>query len=86
MPTIFIFFGLRFMFYSNEHLPVHIHVVKGKGKIKEYAVFQVVPKVNLIENNGLQPHELKIAEMVINENASIIEDSWNNFFGNGNKS
>lgn len=24
MPTIFIFFGFRFMFYGNDHLPVHV--------------------------------------------------------------
>ena len=42
MPTIFIFFGLRFMFFSNDHEPIHVHVVKGKGKIKEFAIYQGV--------------------------------------------
>lgn len=27
MPTIFIFFGFRFMFYSNDHEPIHVHVI-----------------------------------------------------------
>jgi len=27
MPTIFVFFGYRFLFYSNDHEPVHVHVV-----------------------------------------------------------
>ena len=35
MPLLFTFFGLRFMFYSNDHEPIHVHVVKGKGKIKK---------------------------------------------------
>ena len=26
MPTIFIFFGFRFMFYSNDHEPIHAHI------------------------------------------------------------
>jgi hypothetical protein len=39
MPTVFIFFGLRFMFYSDDHEPIHIHVVKGKGRIKEKAYY-----------------------------------------------
>lgn len=30
MPTVFIFFGMRFFFYSNDNVPVHIHVMKGK--------------------------------------------------------
>jgi hypothetical protein len=43
MPVIFVFFGLRFMFFSNDHLPIHIHVVKGKGSIKESAVISGTP-------------------------------------------
>jgi len=27
MPTVFIIFGLRFMFFANDHEPVHIHIV-----------------------------------------------------------
>lgn len=33
MPTIFILFGFQFMFYSNEHLPIHVHVKKG-GRVQ----------------------------------------------------
>ena len=85
MPTVFIFFGLRFMFYSNDHEPVHIHVIKGKGKVKEFAVYQVIPNITLIENKGLKSNELKIAEMVIDENKEIIIENWNRFFGKNTK-
>ncbi len=81
MPTLFVFFGMRFMFFSNDHAPVHIHVIKGKGKIKEYAIWQVEPEIVLVENNGLRPAELKIAEMVIEERRVLIVKSWNLFFG-----
>jgi hypothetical protein len=81
MPVIFVFFGLRFMFFSNDHEPIHIHVVKGKGKVVEFAKFQVIPEIKLLENNGLKSNELKLAEMVIEENAEIIQENWNNFFG-----
>ena len=29
MPTIFILFGFRFMFYANYHEPINVHVIKG---------------------------------------------------------
>lgn len=48
MPTIFRFFGFAFMFYANDHEPIHVHVVKGKQKTK----FTIKP-VQLVENNGL---------------------------------
>ncbi len=28
MPTIFMFFGFRFLFYSNDHEPIHVHITK----------------------------------------------------------
>ena len=80
MPTVFVFLGFRFMFYSNDHEPVHIHVVKGSGKVKEYAVYQVVPETILLTNKGLKSSELKMAEMIIEENREIIIENWNRFF------
>ena len=80
MPTIFSFFGLRFVFFSNDHEPIHVHVIKGKGAIKEYAVFQVVPEISLIENKGLSKQELQLAEMIVEENSVIIQERWKTFF------
>jgi hypothetical protein len=34
MPEIFRVFGFRFLFYSNDHLPIHIHVRNGDGEAK----------------------------------------------------
>lgn len=75
MPTIFILFGFRFMFYANDHEPLHIHVVKGNISAK----FLLEP-VELVENNGLKPSEIKMAEAVIEENREVIAEHWNKFF------
>jgi hypothetical protein len=80
MPTVFLFFGLRFMFFSNDHQPVQIQVIKGKGKIKEYAIYQIIPDIILLENKGLKSNELKMAEMIIDENREIIIENWNRYF------
>lgn len=85
MPLLFTFFGLRFIFYSNDHEPIHIHVVKGKGKVKENAKFNILPEIKLVENNGLQSNELKMAEMVIDENKELIAEKWNEFFNKNKK-
>jgi hypothetical protein len=29
MPKIYEYFGFIFFFYSNEHEPIHVHVIKG---------------------------------------------------------
>ncbi len=75
MPTIFVLFGFRFMFYANDHSPIHIHVVKGNI----HAKFTLFP-VALVENNGLKPAELRLVESIIRENQEIIAEHWNSFF------
>lgn len=52
MHTVFILFGFTFKFYSNEHEPIHVHVIKGGAKAK----FTIDP-VRLVENQGFKPAE-----------------------------
>ena len=75
MPTLFTLFGFRFMFYSNDHEPIHVHVIKDEHEAK----FCVDP-VQLVENNGLKVSELRLAEFVIEENKEIIINRWNEYF------
>ena len=76
MPQLFTLFGLRFMFYSNDHEPIHVHVVKGGAEAR----FQVLPEVTLLDNRGLKPAELKLAESIVEENKEIIAARWNEYF------
>ncbi len=59
MPTVFILFGFIFKFYSNDHEPIHIHVLKGGCKAK----FTLFP-VELVENVGMKPSEIKIIDQL----------------------
>ena len=72
MPTLFIIFGLRFYFYSEEHLPIHVHVQKGKGKAK----FVVEPEVELVESKGLKAQEISLAKSIVEENRDVIIERW----------
>ena len=77
MPTIFIIFGYRFQFYSNDHSPIHVHVIKGGAKAK-YNLFPI----ELIENIGFKKSELKLIESIIEENVETISEHWNTYFNN----
>ena len=77
MPTIFIIFGFRFLFYSNDHSPIHVHVVKGDAQAK-YGLFPI----ELIDNQGFKPSELKLIESIIEENVETIAEHWNKYFNN----
>jgi len=77
MPTLFRAFGLRFFFYSNEHLPIHLHVSNADGEAK----FNVEDMI-WIDNVGLKNKDLKLAESLIEENRDLIISAWKNYFKN----
>ena len=78
MPQLFTVFGFRFMFYSNDHEPIHVHVIKGGSEAR----FQVNPEVRLLDNKGLKSAELKLAESLVEENKEMIIARWNEYFNN----
>ena len=80
MPTIFIFFGFRFMFYSNDHAPIHIQILKDGHEAK----YNVDP-VELVFNHGFKKHYILLIESVLEENREIVIDRWKNYFKEENK-
>jgi hypothetical protein len=72
VPKVFEKDGYRFFFYSNEHLPIHIHVRHGGGE----AVFDVEPNVELRESHGMKVNELAKAESLAIENRELIIEKW----------
>lgn len=77
MPEVFRMFGMRFFFFANEHLPMHIHVQNADGRAK----FYLLPKVKLALNKGLKLSDLKLAKAVIEENKTTIIKAWEAFHG-----
>ena len=75
MPTLFIIFGFRFMFYSNDHTPIHIHVIKDGCEAK----YNVLP-VELVLNHGFKRHDLSLIESIVLENKEIIIERWRSYF------
>ena len=76
MPTVFRALGYRFFFFSNEGSePVHIHVESGGA----HAKFWLKP-VRLARSIGYRPHELSEIRSIIEQNATKIEEQWNEHF------
>ncbi|MCH5319453.1 MAG: DUF4160 domain-containing protein [Paramuribaculum sp.] len=75
MPTLFILFGYRFFFWSNEHEPIHVHVNKGESEAKYN-----VETLELIENFGFKKNELKMIESILEENKNVIKQRWDEYF------
>jgi hypothetical protein len=85
MPRIFEYFGMIFYFYSNEHLPIHIHV-----SYNEYeSVFEIyfengaLKEVRLRISSGHDPlpaSQLREAKKVVEHYAQDIVNRWTDFF------
>ncbi|WP_041735065.1 DUF4160 domain-containing protein [Dyadobacter fermentans] len=76
MPEIFRMFGMKFFFYSLEHLPIHIHVRSADGTAK----FEVNP-VKLVESRGIKPKDLVLAEALVEQHSELIIKKWHEFHG-----
>ena len=85
MPKLIEYFGLIFYFYSNEHLPVHVHVSHAEyetifelffdeGKLADLQV----RKADGIEM--LPAKDLKEARKVVELYADEIAQKWLDFF------
>ena len=40
MPKIYEYIGFIFFFYTNEHLPIHVHIRKGENESKCELIFE----------------------------------------------
>ena len=72
MPTVFEKNGYKFFFYSNEHLPIHVHVRHGGGE----AVFVVDEIIELRESQNMKVKELRKAQELARENRNLIGEKW----------
>lgn len=77
MPTILTLFGLRFFFYSEEHLPMHVHIQNADGKAK----IAINPDVVLVENNGIKPHDIKRALEITRMYQNEFINAWEEYHG-----
>ena len=77
MPSVLRIKGFRFFFFSNEHLPKHIHIEKQNS----YAKINLV-NLELIENIGFNSKELKEIMKIVELHRSDFIKAWDEYFKN----
>lgn len=75
MPTVLRKGGYRFFFYSNDHLPKHIHVEKGDNTAK----FLLDP-VELVKSSGLKANEISRIRNHVIKNQELLIKQWDEYF------
>ncbi len=77
MPTLFEIFGFKFFFYSNEHLPIHIHIAKGDKEAK----FELQNDEFVLKSSkNMKTKELTKLERVVVEFKDEIVSAWKEHF------
>lgn len=74
MPTLLKVNGFKFFFYSNEHEPMHIHVLKGE----EYAKISLVDL--RVSFNNFKSKDLNFIKEIIKENQGDFIKAWREYF------
>ena len=69
MPTALDREGFKYFFYSNGHMPEHVHVKNGSGKAR----FDISDGVQLVESKGMKLQELKRAQEIAEEELVLLE-------------
>lgn len=77
MPTVLRNNGYRFFFYSNEHLPKHIHVEKENKTAKFY-----LNEIELVHSRGFNASDLKEIRKLVDDNVELFKNKWNEHFNN----
>ncbi len=85
MPKIYEYFGLVFLFYANDHRPVHIHVKNGGFENKIEFVYQNGKLINILVKpvagkKQLPESMIKDAKKLAKIKQADIMHKWFEFF------
>lgn len=75
MPTVLRVDGYRFFFFSDEHLPIHIHIEKGDGYMRVE-----LDTLNITDKYKFSAKEVKHIMDIIKQNQILLTKAWNEYF------
>jgi len=75
MPTLLKEKGFRFFFFSNEHLPKHIHIEKQSA----YAKINLI-SLEIIESFGFNTKEINVILSIVEHHKEEFIKAWDEYF------
>jgi hypothetical protein len=79
MPTILRENGYRFFFFSNEHLPKHIHVEKSEKYLKVE-----IETLAILDSFKMTTKEQKEVVVIVEKHQKLLLEAWNEYFDRKN--
>lgn len=75
-PVVFTEGRYRFLFFSNEEIRIHVHILSPDGEAK----FWLEPIISLAKSKGFSAKELTKIQHLIEEHKDEIKRSWKKHF------
>lgn len=76
-PTVLREGQFRLFFFSREEPRIHVHVSHPNGEAK----FWLTPEVHLATSTGLNPRQLREAQLVVETHLVEVKNAWFSHFG-----
>lgn len=74
MPTVYREKGYRFVIYTNDHHPPHVHVQKAGSEARVG-----IDPIEVLENWGYNQREIKTIVEIVAENQDTFIKAWNEY-------
>lgn len=78
MPTILRVKGYRFIIFTNDHPPAHVHVQQAEGGAK----ITLQPLIEVVEHYQLNQRQLREILDIVEQNLDFLLEKWQEIQGN----
>lgn len=75
MVTVFRSAGMRFVIYTDDHEPAHVHVY-GDGEARIDIV-----RATVLSNRGMNKRDLAKALAIVQQERSLLQKTWEEIHG-----
>jgi hypothetical protein len=83
MPTILRQQGFRVVIYPNDHLPSHVHVLKGDGEVRIDLGNEELPPTLMTISGDISDKDVAKALYLVKENQAALLVKWREIHESG---
>ncbi len=75
MPTIFRYEGYRFFFFSDDHLPRHVHIEKGDSYVRIE-----LSSLKVTDSYRTSAKEIRKLQKIVESKREMLIGAWDEYF------
>lgn len=80
MPTVLRENGFQVIIWTNDHLPIHVHIFKGDGELV-VVLGNNEADISIRNNYNMRGTDLRQALRLVNRNHRLLPEKWREIYG-----